>query len=120
VAVLVVGVRPVSMVVPRGIVTVRVTVLSEDDRIVSMVVVFVVVVMGMVMLDGLMHMAVAVPLGEMEIDAGAEENAGSEGGGCGGPFTEQPCHPGADERSQSEDRAGAAGTHPPLGEQVEA
>ena len=116
----VMGIGSVRMIVGPVIVTMRVTVLTLDRRLMWMVVMAIVVPVSVLVFDRLVGVTVIVTFGEMKINAHSEERGRHERDRPRRSIAHRPSRGGPHEGGEREDRACATGTDPALRKKVEA
>jgi hypothetical protein len=112
----VVQVGRVIVAVDRPIVVVAMRVLSDDRRIVDVIVMTVIVPMCVLVVRGDVRVLVAMLLGDVQIDADREAARRREGPPARDPIAERKRDRRANERGQGEHRARACGADPTLGQ----
>ena len=117
--VFVVHVRGVIVVVFDGVVSVGMGMLTDNRRLVQVVVVPVVMTMGVVVFEGVVGMAVLVTLGRVKQYAEAEQDSRSHAPRAKRSIAHPPRQRRTDERCDRENRPGASGTDAPLSQQVQ-
>jgi len=102
------------------VVAMRVAMLALHRRLVRMVVVAIIVPVGVLVIDRLVGMQVAVAFGQMKANAHGEERRRDGGREPRRPIAHRPCRRSADEGGKREDRSGTTGADSALSKEVKA
>ena len=99
---------------------VTVRVLTDEWRVVFVVVMTIVMTVRVLVLGGLVHVRMPVLLGRMQIDTNTEADGGNRGKDCRVAVAENPRDASSDERREREHGSGTRCTDAALREQIEA
>lgn len=117
--VLMMEVGPVVVRVLAGLMAMRVAVLAQERRFMAMIVMPVVVAMSVLVLHRPVAMKMAMPLGDVQMDARRKEQPGDHGRPGHPALADRPRDHDSDEGTNREDGASPSGTKASLGQEVE-